>query len=47
MFKLKLVNKITDRLSMPDFGVSTFIMISRRYLAQVVQVELWTLAWEQ
>ena len=31
----------------PDFGVSTAIMLSRRYLAQVVQVEFWILAWKQ
>ena len=31
--------------SVPDVGVSTAIMLSRRHFPYVVQVELWTLAW--
>ena len=31
----------------PDFGVSTAIMLSRRHLPYVVQVELKTLAWKR
>ena len=40
--KAFLINMIT----IPDFGVSTDIMLSRRQFPQVVQVELWTLAWK-
>ena len=39
--KLATVNLI------PYFGVSTVIILSHGYLPQVVQVELWTLAWKR
>ena len=31
----------------PDFGVSTAIILSQRYLSQVVQVELRTQTWKR
>ena len=45
--KVKVDNAMVHVDSIPDLVVSTAIMLSRRYLALVVQVELYTLAWKQ
>ena len=43
--KGRVVDEIEVKGPVPDFGVSTAIMLSCRQPPYVVQVEFWTLAW--
>ena len=43
---IKQKKRACNFFPMPDFGVSPAIMHSCRYLPQVVQGELWNLAWK-